>query len=922
MIRPALAVLVSIAVFGSIGCSGESESKLLASARTYLDQRDNKSAIIQLKNVLQKNPSSAPARQLLGRALLDSGDPRAAVVEFGKALELGAPEDECLPDMARALLLTGEPAKVSAQYAGKQLRDPKAAADLYTSVASAFAQQPDPAKALEYTQRALQSSPGFPAALVLQAQLKAAQRDFDGALALVDEVLKKDKTDFGAGALRATLLWQGKGDREAAAAAFREVLAAHPRAVMARTSLIAILREQGKVDDSTRELAELKKVAPNHPDTAYLEARSAYQAGDFRTAQELAERVLKVLPDSVPALEIGGAAAYRGRAYAQAEAYLARAVQRAPTRPLPRQLLAQTYLRTGQPTRAIETLQPLVSRPDADGPSLAMAGEAYLQAGDPQKSDEAFRRAAKASPDNTDVRTSVAIALATRGRVTEALPELENLAASGNNPRPDLALISARMSQKDYPGALKAIDAVEKKLPAGALPDFLRGRVALARDDRAGARRAFESALAKDGQYFPAVSALSALDLAAGQPQQARQRYEALLKANPKSHLAHLALAEIAQRSGADVAETKRHLTDAVQVAPTEIEPRVQLVNLLLRAGDAKGALSAAQDASTALPDIGEIQDVLGRAQLAAGDGQQAVLTFRKLAAAQPSNAQLQVRVAEAQYALKDKDGARASLKKALELDPKLFAAQRALATIAMTEQKPDEAVAIARGVQQASPQDAAGFALEGEIQAARKEWPAAVAALRAAVSRKATPELAVALHSALLNAGQRGDADRWAADWERGHPKDLAFRYHLGDVALTRGDWAVAETHYRTVLEWQPQNALAMNNLAWLLVRQGKPGATALAERATQLLPDRPVILDTLAGALAADKQFPRAIEVQKQALQRSPQEPALRLNLARIYLAAGDKAQARTELQALAALGAAFKGQGEVSELLKATQ
>jgi putative PEP-CTERM system TPR-repeat lipoprotein len=485
-----------------------------------------------------------------------------------------------------------------------------------------------------------------------------------------------------------------------------------------------------------------------------------------------------------------------------------------------------------------------------------------------------------------------------------------------------MALVSARLAQKDYTGALKAIDALEKKLPAGAIPDFLRGRVALARDDRAGASRAFEAALAKDGQYFPAAAALSSLDLAAGRRDQARQRFEALLKANPKSHLAHLALADLTERAGGTAADVRRHLNDAIQAAPTEAGPRLQLVNHLLRAGDAKAALSAAQDAATAMPDAIDVQDALGRAQIAAGDGQQAVQTFRKVATAQPQNAQLQVRLAEAQFALKDKDGARASLKRALEVDPKLFAAQRALATIAMSEQKPDEALAIARGVQKASPQDAAGFALEGEIQSVRKDWPAAATALRAALALRATPELAIALHAALLNGGQRADADRWSADWQKGHPKDVAFRYHLGDVALTRADWAAAEAHYRAVLEWQPQNALAMNNVAWLLVRQGKPGATPLAERATQLMPDRPVLLDTLATALAADKQFPRAIEVQKQAVQRSPQEPGLRLNLARIYLSSGDKAQARTELQALAALGATFKGQAEVSELLKAVQ
>jgi putative PEP-CTERM system TPR-repeat lipoprotein len=917
-----LALAALLAAVALAGCSGESEEKLIASARSYLDQRDTKSAVIQLKNALQKNPESAVARLLLGRALLDSGDPRGALEELRRAQERGVPVEQAAPEVARALLMVGEAAKVTTQFAATELREPKAAADLATSVGAAYAMQGDDARTQEYAERALKAQPGFAGALVLQAQLKASQRDFDGALQLLDGVLSGDKTHHGAGALKGTLLWQAKRDLDGALAAFRAVLAAHPGSVSTRSAVIALLREQGKREASANELAELKKVAPVHPETQYLEARAAFEARDYRGALDLVSRVLKVAPDNVAALELAGGAAYQARAYAQAEAHLSRAIQRNPTRTLPRQLLAQTYLRSGQAARAIDTLQPLISGASPDGPSLAVAGEAYLQAGDVAKADDAFKRAAKAAPDDAQVRTSAAIAMAARGRLAEALPELEALAAAGSSPRPDMALISARLAQRDFAGALKAVEGLRTKLPDSAMPDFLRGRVLQQQGDVAGASAAFETAQSKDAAHYPSAAALSAIDFAAGRTDPARQRFTALLKANPKSHLAHLALAEIASRTRAAPADVQRHITDAVQAAPEEALPRVQLVNHLLRQGDAKAALVAAQEASATVPDVAEVIDALGRAQMAAGDSQQALLTFRKLAASQPNSAQLMLRLAEAQFAAKDASAARASLRRALELEPRLFAAQRALATLAMSEKKPDEALALARAWQVSQPKDAAGFALEGEIQASRKDWPAAAAALRAAAARQPGVEIAIALHGVLVNGGQRAEAERWAAEWQRTHPKDAAFRFHLGDVALAGKDVAGAEAHYRAVLEWQPNNALAMNNLAWLMARDGRPGAVAMAERAAQLMPDRAAILDTLAAALVAEKQLPRALEVQKQALQRAPQDAAMRLNLARIYLQAGDKQQARNELQTLAKLGDTFRGQPEVAELLKATQ
>ena len=121
-------------------------------------------------------------------------------------------------------------------------------------------------------------------------------------------------------------------------------------------------------------------------------------------------------------------------------------------------------------------------------------------------------------------------------------------------------------------------------------------------------------------------------------------------------------------------------------------------------------------------------------------------------------------------------------------------------------------------------------------------------------------------------------------------------------------------------MLDIQPKNALALNNVAWLLVKQGKPGAVAMAEQATTLLPDRAPLLDTLATALAADKQYAKAIEAQKRAIVISPQDNTLKLALARHYLANGEKPQARAELEALAKLGDRFAGQAEVATMLKA--
>jgi Flp pilus assembly protein TadD len=133
------------------------------------------------------------------------------------------------------------------------------------------------------------------------------------------------------------------------------------------------------------------------------------------------------------------------------------------------------------------------------------------------------------------------------------------------------------------------------------------------------------------------------------------------------------------------------------------------------------------------------------------------------------------------------------------------------------------------------------------------------------------------------------------------------------------RRDFPTAEARYRKVIELQPNNALALNNVAWLLVQQSKPGAVEFAEKANLLLPGRPPLMDTLATALAADKQLPRALELQKQAVERAPDDGSLRMNLAKLYLQADQKGMARAELERIERLGRRYPNQDEVGKMLK---
>ncbi len=169
------------------------------------------------------------------------------------------------------------------------------------------------------------------------------------------------------------------------------------------------------------------------------------------------------------------------------------------------------------------------------------------------------------------------------------------------------------------------------------------------------------------------------------------------------------------------------------------------------------------------------------------------------------------------------------------------------------------------------------------------------------------------------MASGKAAESERFAAAWLKDHPKDQAFLTHLGDQALARKDYQAAEKTYLSVLAIQPNSPIALNNLAWTLGHLKKGGAIAYAEKANQVAPNQPLFMDTLAMLLAESKEYRKAIDLQVKALEMQPSNAELRLNLAKIYIKAGDSVRAKTELEALAKLGEKFAAQPEVSTMLR---
>lgn len=900
-----------------VGCGGESPEALLASARDYIAKNDHKAAAIQVKNVLQKQPDSAEARFLLGAALLGTGDVAAAEIELRKARDLKHPDDLVVPKLVQVLLLQGQFKKLIEDFSTTTLGTASATADLKTALATAYEAEGNLVASKAALEAALQADPQNAAATLVQIRQKLAARDVEGGSAQLEALIARDGRNVEAWRLKGDLNLYAKSALDDALAAYRKALEIKPDYAPGYFGVITTLMRQAKPDEVEKELAAVKKIAPNHPQTRYLETQHAFTKREYPKARDLAQQLLKITPGNPRSLEIAGGIDLQMNALVTAEEQLSKAVQGDPGLVLARRWLVATYLRLGQPAKALTTLAPVMNDKTTDPALLQLAGEVHLLNGDAKRAEEYFTRSTAQDPQDPRKRTALAMTQMATGKLEAGLEQLQEIASSDKGTTADLALISTLLRRNELKKAMTAIDALEKKTPNDPTAPHLRGRTQLAMGDAAAARKSFDGALAHNPQYMPAVMSIAALDIAENKVQDARKRFEAVVAKEPQNARALMALAEIRAREPDAKEAVLALLNKAVAADPNDPGARVLLVDYLLQQRDPKQALTAAQAALAVMPEKADILGAAGRAQMAAGETNQGLTTLGRAAALQPKSPGALVRLADAQVAAKNQSAAEQSLRRALTLQPNYLDAQQRLISLRLSQGATADAVKLARQVQQQRPKEPAGFLLEGDTYRSSKDNPKAVAAYQAGLKQSDAPDLLVRLHATLVDMGKAAEADRYSTAWLQEHPKDVVVPMYLGDFALARSDVAGAEKHYLHVIKQQPANAVALNNLAWVTAQLKKDGAIAYAEKANELAPNQPAMMDTLAMLFAEKQDYKKAIELQTKVLSLRSQNPSFKLNMARIYAMSGDKEQARKHLDELSKLGDKFVGQDQVEKL-----
>ncbi|PTT87969.1 PEP-CTERM system TPR-repeat protein PrsT [Pelomonas sp. HMWF004] len=704
--------------------------------------------------------------------------------------------------------------------------------------------------------------------------------------------------------------------------AYREALKIEKDNVQAHVGVINLLLRQRDLDGVAQQLAVMEKVQPaGSLQVRYYKTLLAFEQRDLKAAFEQSQQLLKAAPANARFLHLAGMIEYERGGYLQAIAHLGKALPTSPSPVAVRVLMARSQLRAGDAHKALSFVQPLLDSSNAMPADVyAVAADAYVQVKDGEAAKRMYAKAIKLNPTDTRSRTAMALADLGEGRNEQAMAELKSIASADAGFQAEVIMAMAHLRAKRLDEASSVVAGLETKLPGKPVAPFLQARIEELRGQRDKARALYEEAARRGPWYLPAAAALASMDYEDGKVAAAASRYEKVVAADPQSVEALLSLISARARAGAKADDLRAQIEAAIKRFPDAEVPRVMLVTHLLEVGDAKGALLSVAEGITRFPESARLHEAQGVAEMATGNFNQAAQSFSKMATLQPNDVKPLMRMQELQEARKDIPAAISQLRKVLVIKPDYSPAQVRLVTLLSRTGKTDEALAYAKTVQTQSPAEANGWTFEGDLQASLGKWPAAVAALRISLAKLPDDGTAIKLHRALVAAGRQAEADKLEAEWLAQRADNARFIFYLGDQAMGRSDFVNAEQRYRKVVALDPANAVALNNLAWLLQRAGKPGALEMIGRAMDLAPNTAAVVDTAAEIHSAAGQLDKALALQKRAVELDPQQPMHRLHLAQYLIKSSQKTEARAELQRLASLGTSFARQEEVQKLLSA--
>ncbi|MFT4615417.1 MAG: putative PEP-CTERM system TPR-repeat lipoprotein, partial [Bacteroidia bacterium] len=869
--RPALFLL--LIVFLGACAQEKTLDYYLAESEAYIEIGDYPAARIELRNAMQIDSNSAAARYMLGKIHFYTDDNIDAEKELIRAETYGWPADETRPMLAKVLLNQSKFTQVL-ELEVEDLQPVPAGKLLAVQVLAALlTEEAEMGQAL--FDRAMEKAPEDFDVRLLGARMASLEVGVDEGLEQSAVLLKEDPQNPNVLRLRAQLLMRQERLEEARDAV-GETIEYVSTDFTDRVVRATINVQLGQFDAVSEDLDNMVALDPDDPSANYIAGLMAFQEGRTRDTIAYLDDALPIESKFPIILFYLGLSHLLDGDPSLAQKYANAFVERVPNSIQGRKFLALMLLQNKRYDEVEALLQPVRDFNPNDIGALNMVAHALLQMDRGDESLFLFRWLGRLLPDE-----NIAELPFTQGLVTSSLDahreaEIQAvLVAPEPFPRAEILEISRLLAAQDYEAAVVAADSLKWRETSGIAPYKVLADAHMLAGQEGKAREVLELALKRDPGNATVNLKLAHLASENKRLKAERAYYGAVLTKDPANLPVLLSLAILEGNEGDNYA-MESTLREAADLNPQALEPRLGLARYYIDSGTPDRVIPLFSNLLKLQQRSPRVMASLAVAHMAQGNHDSAYQALSEMTLTIGGNSGQFHMLAMAASALGKDEEAAAALAKALELNPGNLTLLLASAREREMAGDIDGMAPYVEKLAELSPEAAEVQRLRAVMAAYASDVGGALA-----LSQKAhqdSPSTATALQLAELQrqSGKPDRARQTLTGWLDNNPEDVPAMLSLSDQLYAGGDEAAAEQQYVKALTIDPDNVLALNNLAWML-REKKPArALKYIRRASELMPEEPMVLDSRAVIEHLNGKNVQAGLVIQQALDADPGNPS----------------------------------------------
>jgi len=406
-----------------------------------------------------------------------------------------------------------------------------------------------------------------------------------------------------------------------------------------------------------------------------------------------------------------------------------------------------------------------------------------------------------------------------------------------------------------------------------------------------------------DGDTRLARASLLSYSSKASDLELAIAEYQSLQKDIPKNATLRFGLARALARKG-QLPEARKEYQESATLDPRFVAPRYALAEIAIAQNKPADLLRQGEELMRLQPLNATAARFHAMGLAGTGAVDQARVEFEHLLRENPADKEARLQLLLLEIDSKRYKEAESILRTAGfgangTSDPRYL---QAWAQLQVSENQPKQAVALLTEVVAKQPNNKAARLLLARLAAGTGQLEIAKEQYARLIEQSKSAELYYNLGLVDEAHGEYPAAVEAFQQMKRLAPNDFRAEFAIGHASEAAGNVTDAIEHYNNALKLNGDNAVVLNNLAFLLADSGADPNRALdlARIAQAKVPTAPTFADTVGYTYLKKNMTDSAIQVFNGLVQRYPNQSTYRYHLALALLKKGDKERALQELKA----------------------